>query len=92
VLDACEWPAAIIFEKIVNTTRGLNRGQFAEFMEDRKNRRVIPRRFEDAGYLPVRNPDDRRDGQWLLAGRRQTIYARRELSPWNRLAVARALI
>jgi hypothetical protein len=52
---------------------------FADWLKDRRNRRVIPHRFEACGYVPVRNPDDARDGQWRIKGKRQTVYARQTL-------------
>ena len=62
-----------------------------EWLKDRKNTRRIPRRMEDAGYVRVRNPDAT-DNLWRLNGRRQAIYARRDLLPRERLAEARAVL
>ncbi len=52
---------------------------FKEWLEDRTNRRKIPHRMESCGYVPVRNPN-RNDGLWSIAGVRQVIYAKKELS------------
>jgi hypothetical protein len=49
------------------------------WLDDRKNRRVIPRRLEACDYAPVRNDSDMRDGQWKIQGTRQTVYADRKL-------------
>ena len=38
---------------------------FKMWLQDRKNRRAIPHRFEQCGYAPVRNPD-REDGLWKV--------------------------
>jgi hypothetical protein len=64
---------------------------FRQWLQDRRNRRLIPHRMESAGYVPVRNDADKRDGQWKVAGKRQTVYARRELTVRDRLAAATAL-
>ena len=53
--------------------------------------RAIPHRLEDAGYVPVRNPDDKRDGQWRIDGKRQSVYARDTLSIHDRIAAVRAM-
>jgi hypothetical protein len=66
--------------------------EFAEWLLERKNRRVIPHRFEDCGYVPVRNPDDKRDGQWRINGRRQTVYAKAELGFHDQIAAIRKLV
>jgi Family of unknown function (DUF5906) len=66
-------------------------GGFAEWLRDRKNRRKIGHRFEGCGYVPVRNPDDARDGQWKIAGRRQTVYSRREMVTRDQIAAAQRL-
>ena len=50
------------------------RSSFAYWLADRKNRRLIPHRFEQCGYSPVRN-DAAKDGLWKVNGARQVIYA-----------------
>jgi hypothetical protein len=66
-------------------------GQFGTWLEDRKNRRQIPHRLETAGYMPVRNPTAPKDGYWIIGGKRQSVYARAELSTAEQLAAVRAL-
>ena len=63
---------------------------FAEWLRDRRNARQIPHRMEAAGYEAVRN-EAAADGKWKVGGRRQVIYARRDLSLRDRVAAARAL-
>jgi hypothetical protein len=63
------------------------RSDFREWICDRKNRRAIPHKLEACGYVPVRNPDAS-DGLWKIAGRRQAVYARAELSEQERRAAA----
>jgi hypothetical protein len=61
------------------------------WIKDRKNRRQIPHRLEQVGYVPVRN-DYADDGLWKLYGKRQAIYAKSALSPSDRLRSAKALL
>ena len=63
---------------------------FVAWVTDRKNRRAIPHRFEQCGYVPVRN-DTAKDGLWKISGRRQVIYARSVLSISEKLRAARYL-
>ena len=65
-------------------------GDFLTWLQDRKNRRNVPHRLEDAGYIPVRNPDAD-DGLWKITDKRQAVYARANLSLADRLKAARAL-
>ena len=65
-------------------------GEFEAWLADRKNRRIIPHRLEKCGYLQVHN-DAAADGLFTIAGVRQTIYAKDELSIRDRLAAARLL-
>ena len=58
---------------------------------DRKNRRTIPHRLESCGYVPVRNPDRPADGLWTVSGKRQAIYARKELPLREQITVARGI-
>ena len=69
----------------MNTTDEVSR----QWLKDPRNRRQIPHRLEAAGYVPVRNDADKHDGQWKVGGKRQTIYARRELSLRDRYLAAR---
>ena len=43
--------------------------------------------MEDAGYMRVRN-DATKDGLWVLEGKRQVVYAKRELSVRGRIIAA----
>jgi hypothetical protein len=63
---------------------------FATWLGDRKNRRQIPHRFEQVGYVPVRN-QAAKDRQWSIGGTRQAIYAKVELSVRDRIAAAQRL-
>jgi hypothetical protein len=60
------------------------------WLNERKNRRVIPHRLEECGYEPVRNPSAN-DGLWKLSQGRKTIYARRELCVRDRIGAAEQL-
>lgn len=64
---------------------------FKEWLTDRRNARALPHRLEDAGHVAIRN-DAAKDGQWVISGRRQTVYARRDLAIRERLAAATALV
>ena len=60
------------------------------WLEDRKNRRTIPHRFNAAGYVPVRN-DARDTGLWVVGGVRQVVYAKKSLAVRDRLKAVGAL-
>jgi Family of unknown function (DUF5906) len=65
---------------------------FRSWLTDRKNRRVIPYRLENAGYGQVRNDAAQSDGLWKIRGKRQVIYARNDLSAADRLKAARQIV
>lgn len=85
-IDALYNPDATTIDAITNKAMG----NFAEWLRDRKNRRQIPHRLETVGYVPMRNPYAK-DGLWKVLGKRQAIYAKRELSVTERLAAAREI-
>jgi hypothetical protein len=88
VLDALGNPDAVTLTLIrTKASPGLN-----EWLIDRKNRRMIPHRLYNCGYVSVRNPDEKRDGQWRMRTTRQAIYALATLTPAARLAAARSLV
>jgi hypothetical protein len=86
VLDALGRPQALTLQWLVDRAETA----FREWLQDRKNRRIIPHRLEEAGYARVRN-EGAKDGLWKVDGKRQAIYARSELPLRDRLAAARAI-
>ena len=64
---------------------------FYNWIADRRNRRAIPHRMEECGYVSIRN-DTRKDGYWLVGGAPQVIYAKAELSVRDRFAAAAQLV
>jgi hypothetical protein len=61
------------------------------WIDDRRNRRSIPHRFEKCGYVPVRN-EARKAGNWIVLNKRQVIYAKKELSLKAQYEAAAALV
>ena len=93
-IDALGKPDAVTTQQLLRKSSV----GFGDWLRDRKNRRKIGYRFEGCGYVAVRNPDDARDGQWKIkdssndkTGRRQTVYAKRELSLRDQIAAAERL-
>jgi len=86
LLEAVGRPDAITLNKLQNSAQG----DFADWLKDRKNRRVIPHRLEKCGYTPVRNPTAQ-DGLWKVQNKRQAVYVKIELSLPSQIAAARKL-
>jgi hypothetical protein len=66
-------------------------GELGDWLRDRKNRRTIPYRLEQCGYVPIRN-DAAKSGLWVIGDTRQVIYAKSELAIRDRLRAAKALL
>lgn len=90
ILDVLKWPKAVTLESIKATARGKNYQDFAEWLDERKNRRKIPHRMEAAGYESVNNPS-RQNGMWIVNGKRQNIYASIKFSIRDRIIAAEKL-
>jgi hypothetical protein len=88
VLDRMGKPEAVTLAMLVDESKG---GDFRDWLTDRKNRRVIPHRFEGCGYVQVRN-DAAKDGYFVVDGERRAIYARADLTMRQRLRAARDLV
>lgn len=86
LLDGLGSPKAVTLSRLQLAAKG----DFGDWIKDRKNRRAIPHRLEKCGYTPVRNPDAT-DGLWKIAGKRQTVYAKAGLSVRDQIAAAREL-
>jgi hypothetical protein len=97
VLDALrdpttnELPEAVIISELVTAAEQIRAAEFAEWLKDRKNRRLIPQRLADCDYIPVRNPDAT-DELWRVDGRRQAVYCLRNLSFSTQVRAVRKLI
>ncbi len=87
VLDALGTPAAVTLGMLIDYATS---DDFRDWLKERRNRRQIPHRMEVAGYVPVRNAGAT-DGHWKIDGRRQSVYARKELSPRDQLAAVTSL-
>jgi len=86
VLDDLGNPTAVTLEQVVTKAKR----KFADWLEDPKNQRAIPHRFEQCGYVSVRKPD-RRDNLWRINKRRQVIYVLSDLSYRDQLEAAENL-
>ena len=87
-LDRLQRPAAITLADIVEDED--TDSDLRMWLTDRGARRVIPHRLEKIDYVPVRNPDAK-DGLWVIAEKRQTIYAKTELNLKDQLLAAKEL-
>jgi hypothetical protein len=91
VLDDLGQPNVVTLDQVTNRAEQLA-PTFADWLRDIKtNARRIPHRFEDCGYVAVRNPDDT-EGRWKIDGKRHTIYGKASLSERERLAAAFQLV
>jgi hypothetical protein len=82
-LDKLKWPATVTLADLKRVADG----GFYEWLDDRRNRRIIPFRLEKVGYVPVRNPDAK-SGLWRINSVRQIIYGKTSLSIHDRYAAA----
>jgi uncharacterized protein DUF5906 len=64
---------------------------FRQWLQDRRNRRLIPHRLDTAGYAQVRN-NGATDGLWRVGGKRGVIYVLKKLSVRDQIAAATALV
>jgi phage/plasmid primase-like uncharacterized protein len=87
VLDLLGRPDAITIAKVISAATGT----FLGWLTDRKNRRVIPHRMEQCGFVPIRN-DAAKDGLWKIRGARQVVYAKAVLTIRERFLAARELV
>lgn len=83
VLDQMNNPNATTLALITKAATG----DIKEWLEERKNRRIVPHRLEQCGYVPVRN-GDAKDGLWKISGARQVVYSKATLSIHDRRKAA----
>ncbi|RWG82876.1 MAG: hypothetical protein EOQ69_15165 [Mesorhizobium sp.] len=87
--DAIEFlgePDAMTLASLISAANG----DFAVWLQDRKNARKVPHRLDECDYVSVQNPDSKQ-GLWRINGKRQVVYAKRSLSLRDRIAAASQL-
>lgn len=89
VLELMGTPAAFTLEEMAAVAQA-ERPELAGWLAEKKNRRAIPHRLEQVGYEPVRS-DTAKSGLWVVGGKRQVVYARRELPQRGRMRAAQEL-
>ena len=82
-----KWPDAVTLSQL----RRYADDPMKAWIDDRRNRRSIPHRFEMCGYVPVRNVA-RKEGNWIVLNKRQVIYAKKELSLRAQYEAAESLV
>jgi hypothetical protein len=89
VLDRLGNPQAVTLGQLAGAADAVD-GGLADWLRDRANRRTIPHRLGECGYVQVRNPDAA-SGLWVVRSRREVVYASDSLSLSEQIAAARAV-
>jgi hypothetical protein len=87
-IDKLGNPDAVTVDQIRNAISG----DFASWLKEPKNRRLLPYRFEQCGYSRVASPTNKKQGLWVVGGVRQAIYAKADLTLRGRLTAASELV
>jgi hypothetical protein len=85
-LELLGYPAAVTVDSLAYAAQDAAPG-LCEWLRNRGNRRQIPHRLEECGYVPVRNPANQ-DGIWRVSGKRTMVYAKKDLAADDRLCAA----
>lgn len=81
IIDEMNRPAVLtIFNLITHAD-----GDQAEWL--RKNQKATPHRLNDCGYTRVGKPGSQ-DGRWLIGGKRENVYGRKDIATKDRIAAA----
>lgn len=85
-LERMRYPDALTILQIVATADE----DFAKWLSERKNSRLIAHRLDATNYVPVRN-STADQGLWKVDGKRQTVYAKKTLSYQEQCVAAQRL-
>jgi hypothetical protein len=88
-LDQLDNPDAVTIRQVIDVLPDTN--EFRYWLKDRKNSRQIPHRFEECGYVAVRNRDEKQ-GRWKIGNSSHVIYAKKTLSISEQIVAARQCI
>ena len=87
-LDGIGWPDATTISSIAASITCST--TFADWIRERRNSRKIPHRLDAVGYIAVHN-ENAKDGLWKVGGKRQGIYAKKDMTTRDRIAAANRL-
>lgn len=79
LVEALGNPPVVTLTQLADTARSRQAFGIADYLTLLKTRRNVQHRLQQQGYVAVRN-QDRKDGLWLVDGKRQAVYAARKLS------------
>jgi len=82
-------PDAVTIKMIVDVLPDTN--EFRYWLKDRKNARMVPHRFEECGYVVVRNTGEMA-GRWKIGKNSYPVYAKKTLSRRDQIIAVRKLI
>jgi len=85
------WPKAVTIRQVMDLAAidSVRHDSIYKWLEDRRNRRAIQNRMEQAGYVIVMNGSSH---LWYVSGKGRTaVYAQASLTPLERLSAARDL-
>jgi hypothetical protein len=86
-LDTLGWPNAVTIDLVADAASP----DFRALLRDRSKSRMIPHRFEECGYVQVRN-DGAKDRYFVVGGKRCPIYAKKALARRDQIVAAEQLI
>lgn len=89
VLRMMGYPDAVTLDRIrLGPAGGIP--EFVELLGDKGARRLWPRWFETCDYVVVRNPNAK-NGLWMIGGKKQMAYAKKDLRAVERIKAVESL-
>ncbi|MEX2125502.1 MAG: DNA-primase RepB domain-containing protein [Woeseia sp.] len=89
LLDALGNPDAVTVEQL-RTANAMTEDDTISALLSAKAQRALPHQFDRAGYVSVRNPNEKR-GKWKVQGKNTVVYVRADLTIGERLGAAAEL-
>jgi hypothetical protein len=89
VLDRMKRPAALTIDLILAQPNLPI--ELSDWLREPKNRRIASKHLRECGYPAERNPTNKQ-GLWVIGGKRQRVYARKDLTSEERVQAVRRLV
>jgi hypothetical protein len=88
ILDELGNPRAVTIKDILNIAKYSETGKkLAEWLDEPKNQRIVPVKMRDCEYEAIKKPG-RKDGFWIVNGKRRVVYAKLNLTFGDQLEAA----
>ena len=79
IIESLGTPRALTIADIIGRARSLGNHAFVDFLQERKNARIVSIRLEDCDYRRFNNKHEKQ-GRWRIGSQRTGVYVLKQMT------------